>query len=129
MQVTLQRKSWLLREWEVTTPQGAYVVTYSGRGHGYESVAVNNQVVAKAGSPTWFVPRFVFLLGDSFAKVEVRVWPWLALRGIHLRIGGVLHYREGRFKAPTPVRRMPARVFLVAGDPIPRCAVEYAEPA
>jgi hypothetical protein len=84
-----------LREWEVTTPAGAFVVTYSGRGLGYESVRVNGEFAAKKRSVVWFVPRFEFTLADRQAIVEVRVWPWFALRAIRLRVGEEVCYTEG----------------------------------
>jgi hypothetical protein len=95
MTATLRQKKWLLREWEITTPSGVFVVTYSGRGHGYESVRVDGAVVAKTKSFAWFVPEFEFRLGDSPALVEVRVWPWFVLRAIRLRVGDEICYSEG----------------------------------
>lgn len=95
MTTTLRRKKWLLREWDVTTPAGTFVVTYSGRGQAYESVAVNGKVVVKTRSSVWFVPRFDFQLGPLPASIEVRVWPWLLLRAIRLRIGDEICYTEG----------------------------------
>jgi hypothetical protein len=68
MPATLRQKKWLLREWEVTTPAGVFVVTYSGRGHGYESVRVNGEVVAKKKGFAWFVPSFEFRQARFFGK-------------------------------------------------------------
>ena len=77
------------------TPVGTFVITYSGRGQGYESVVVNGVVVAKTRSSAWFVPRFDFPLGPLPASVEVRVWPWLVLRAVRLRIANEVCYAEG----------------------------------
>ena len=95
MTATLRQKKWLLREWDVTTPAGEFIVRYSGRGHGYESIAVNGAVVAKIRSPIWFIPKFEFNLGDLPASVEVRVWPWLLLRAVRLRVAEQTCYSEG----------------------------------
>ena len=95
MTATLRRKKWLLREWDVTTPAGTFVVTYSGRGQAYESVAVNGKVVVKTRSSVWFVPRFDFQLGLLPASVEVRVWPWLLLRAVRMCIADEVCYSEG----------------------------------
>jgi hypothetical protein len=95
MTATLRKKKWLLREWDVTTPAGKFMVTYSGRGQAYESVAVDGAIVAKTRSSLWFVPRFDFQLGPLPASVEVRVWPWLVLRAIRLRIADEVCYSEG----------------------------------
>ena len=95
MTATLRQKKWLLREWEVATPSGAFVVRYSGRGQGYESVAVDGLVVVKSKSFAWFVPKFEFQLGECPASVEVRVWPWFVLRAIRLRVAEEVCYSEG----------------------------------
>jgi hypothetical protein len=92
---TLLNKKWLLREWHVATSSGDFVVTYSGRGHGYESVRVNGAVAVKTRSSVWFTPKFDFLVGASPASVEVRVWPWLAVRAIRLRVADDICYSEG----------------------------------
>ena len=44
-----------------------------------------------------FVPQFRFTLESLPARVDVRVWPLLALRGISLRVNGVILYAEGCF--------------------------------
>jgi hypothetical protein len=95
MTALLRKKKWLLREWEVTTPGGVFVVTYSGRSYGYESVRFDGAVVARTESSWWFVPRFEFQLGQSPASVEVRVWPWFILRAIRLRVADEVCYSEG----------------------------------
>lgn len=92
---TLRRKKWLLREWDVVTPAGTFIVTYSGRGQCYESVVVDGAIVARTRSSMWFVPRFDFRLGPLPASIEVRVWPWLVLRAIRLRIAEEVCYSEG----------------------------------
>jgi hypothetical protein len=95
LSATLRVKKWLLREWDVTTPDGKFVVAYSGRGQAFESVAVDGIVVAKTRSSVWFVPRFDFHLGLLPASIEVRVWPWLVLRAICLRVADKVCYNEG----------------------------------
>ena len=98
-----RRKSWLLREWAVATPAGDFVVKYSGRGLGYESVAVNGTVVAKTKSHAWFVPKFEFHLAELPASLEVRVWPWFLLRAIRLRVGEEVCYSEGFRSQNSPI--------------------------
>lgn len=95
MTATLRKKKWLFREWEVTTPSGSFIVTYSGRSYGYESVQVNGKVAARTMSWIWFVPKFEFMLADFTATVDVRVGPWFTLRAIRLRVGDEVCYNEG----------------------------------
>ena len=80
MKATLEARSWLRRRLRVDMPDGAFVVHYSGRGIGYESVWVNGTQVPARGDGLWFAPRFEFPLGSTPAAVEVRVWPWLTIR-------------------------------------------------
>jgi hypothetical protein len=91
----LRHRSWLRRVLEVSTPQGDYVVEYNGRGIGYETVYVNGAIAVRQRSLAWFVPRFRFALGEYIAVLEVRVWPWLMLRELSLRVEGGLLYAEG----------------------------------
>ena len=95
MHATLISWGWLLRQLEVELPEGRFIVTYNGRGFGYESVYVDEQVAEHATSLLWFVPVFVFPLGRRLGTIEVRVWPWLALRSLHLIVDGEVLYAEG----------------------------------
>ena len=92
---TLRRRSWLFREWSVVTLSGEHTVSYDGRGCGYECVRVDGEIVAKTISWLWFVPKFEFKIGDLPARIDVRVWPWLALKAIRLHIAGEAGYAEG----------------------------------
>jgi hypothetical protein len=94
MHVVLKHKGWLRRVLTVTTPEASYTVEYSGRGLGYETVSVDHEVVAGGTSVRWFIPRFEFALGARPAVVEVRVWPWFAVRSLSLFVGGTLLYQE-----------------------------------
>jgi hypothetical protein len=93
MSARLIRSGWLLRGIEVAMPDGIHFVEYDGRGFGYEQVTVDGLVIRK--SWYWFVPRFEFKLGGYPGSVEVRVWPWLLLRSLVLRVGDRVLYAEG----------------------------------
>lgn len=95
MKAKLCRKSWLFREWEVSTPAGDFCVSYDGRGHGFEAVLVDGVTAVKTRSVLWYVPRFDFTVGGLPAMIEVRVWPWLTLRAIRLIVGNEICYTEG----------------------------------
>ena len=95
MNAKLSRKRWLFREWEVSLPTGVFRITYSGHGSGFESVWVDGVIAVKTRSIFWYVPRFDFRIGGLPATVEVRVWPWLTLRAIRLRVGDEVCYAEG----------------------------------
>jgi hypothetical protein len=58
MKATLEARSWLRRRLRVDMPDGAFVVHYSGRGIGYESVWVNGIRVPARGDGLWFAPLF-----------------------------------------------------------------------
>jgi hypothetical protein len=68
----------------VGLPEGEFTVTYSGRSMSCEMVYVNDWVAERATNPLWFVPVFVFPIGRRLGSVEVRVWPWLTTRPLHL---------------------------------------------
>jgi hypothetical protein len=95
MKAALRKKRWLFREWIVTTPVGEQTVCYSGRRYGYEFVQVNGEVAVKTRSWVWFVPKFEFKIGDTPARVDVRVWPWFTIRAIRLQVADEICYSEG----------------------------------
>jgi hypothetical protein len=70
-------------------------VMYSGRGFGYESVYVDGEIAVRYFNLYWFIPRLEFTIKSMQASIEVRVWPWLALRSIRLVIEDELSYSEG----------------------------------
>jgi hypothetical protein len=94
MSARLIYRSWLRRAIKVSLPDGPHVVAYDGTGMGFERVSVDGVVIRKS-SFCWFVPRFEFKLGGWPAVVEVRVWPWLLLRSLVLRVGDSIVYAEG----------------------------------
>jgi hypothetical protein len=87
-------RSWLARKFHVLTPQGGYAVDYDVSGI-VESVHVDGKRVASNWTNFWFAPRFEFRLGSYPAEIEVRVWPWFAMRWFSLRVGGRVVYEEG----------------------------------
>src|SRR5215218_1977902 len=103
---TLVRRSWLLRELRVELPGGESRVVYSGRGLGFETVYVDGQAAGRPSnlslSPFHFVPVFLFRIGQGLGAVEVRVWPWTAIRSFHLAVDGEVAYAEGE---RSPARR------------------------
>ena len=94
MTARLIRRGWLLRGFEVLLADGVHLVEYNGKGFGFEQVSVDG-VVHRIASPFWFVPRFRFKLGGYPAVVDVRVWPWLSMRSLILRVGDRVLYAEG----------------------------------
>ena len=90
----LIRWNWLYRSVAIDLPGGPHVVEYNGAGLGYESVSVNG-VTTRETSWYWFVPRFEAKLRGMPLVVEVRVWPWLWLRSLVIRVKGRVVYAEG----------------------------------
>lgn len=97
MSVTVRRVGggWLRRELELSTPEKAYRVVYDGRGLGFETVYVDGELAWRGTGNAWFYPRFFFYVGDLPASLDVRVWPWLGVRAVTLRVRGEVVYREG----------------------------------
>lgn len=91
----LVRKGLLFREVQVMTQEGEFLVTYDGRGAGYESVSINQCLAQRQSSMAWFAPEFFFTLGMSQAMLKVKVWPWLGFRSFKLWIDGECVYGEG----------------------------------
>ena len=110
MEARLKDKGWLRRTLAVSTADGSYTVEYSGRGAGYETVAVNNEIVVGETSNAWFVPQFEFKLGTMPAVLDVRVWPWLAVRSLTLSVGGTVLYNEGNRQPPAKLLTGPSRL-------------------
>ena len=79
----------------MTTESGEHTVSYDGRRYGYEFVRVDGTIVVMTRSWFWFVPKFEFKIGDIPAKVDVRVWPWFALRAARLQIADEVCYSQG----------------------------------
>jgi hypothetical protein len=94
MLARLVRRGWLLRGVEFSLEDGPHVVEYDGRGMGYEQVTADGVVIRKTRWD-WFVPRFEFKVGGWPGLVEIRVWPWLLLRSLVLRVGDRVIYAEG----------------------------------
>jgi hypothetical protein len=94
MSARLVHRGWLRRAIDVSLPDGPHVVEYDGTGFGFEQVTVDGAVIRKT-SWSWFVPRFEFKVGGWHGVVEVRVWPWLMLRSLVLRVGDRVVYAEG----------------------------------
>jgi hypothetical protein len=94
MLAELIRRGWLLRGIEISLSDGIHFVEYDGTGFGYEQVSVDGDVIRRR-SWYWFVPRFEFKVGGHPSVLEVRVWPWLLLRSLVLRVGDRILHAEG----------------------------------
>lgn len=93
----LDSSTFLYRRFIVENAGRFFVVEWRGGEIGSEHVYVDGQKAAGGRSLKWFLPRFLFELGDAVAVLEVRVWPWLALRWLRLKIDGEVEYEEGSF--------------------------------
>jgi hypothetical protein len=97
MRAMLESSFWLQRTLRVDISDLHYVVRYSGHGVGYESVSVNSdRATVVSRSYLWYVSLFTFRLGALPAAIEVRVWPWLAVRSFHLVAANQVLYGEGK---------------------------------
>ena len=89
----LLTKGWLKREIKISGCEEA--ITYSGRGIGTEKVCIGESEFVSQSEYDWFVPEFDFEHNDSHYNVQVRVWPWIALRSLEVHQNERLIYSEG----------------------------------
>jgi hypothetical protein len=94
-QVSLLKSGWVKRVLEVTTPEGAFLVEYNGRGMGYETVSVNGERVARSSAQA-LSKRFEFDLGSRRAAIEVTLSICLTVRALHLIVGEEVVYCDRR---------------------------------
>lgn len=90
----LIKKRWLFREVNLETSKGNYKITYYGRGAGYECIFVNDELVSKKDSALWYVPNFNFSYHDLNLSVNVRVYPWFAIRKFWIEVNNKTVYSE-----------------------------------
>jgi hypothetical protein len=107
----LLASGFLTRVLDVRLDGKSYIVKYEGGGIGYEQIRLNGDIATWRWSWFWFVPRFEFPLGPTPAAIDVRVWPWLAIRGFQMTVGDRVVYAEGRLAWP---RRFSLWSLLVA---------------
>jgi hypothetical protein len=91
---TLKDKRWLSRTLIVTTRSGQFEICYNANGIGYEEILVDGISVIRKKSIAWYVPEFVFRVGEFDATVKVRVWVWFQLKSFSLEIDGETVYSE-----------------------------------
>ena len=108
----LIRRGWLKRRIEFSLSDGVHVFEYSGRGLA-DKISVDGNVIRK-WSWWWFVPRFEFELGGQHGVVDVRVWPWLLLRCLVLRVGDRVVYAERTTRVQFTVRGMMLAVAVAS---------------
>ena len=120
---TLVRRSWRRRSFLVRLLNAEYTVDYTNWKGGCVSIFLENSLrngvrhqvhryLGDFGDPyLWplpqvrnsenqqyrFVPQIRFTLESLPARVDVRVWPWYAVRGLSFRVGGMVLYAEGSF--------------------------------
>jgi hypothetical protein len=99
---TLVARGLLYRRLAVTAPL-EMTLEFHGRSL-LDRVLVNGREVARQTSWWRIAPRLSFTLasddGSVPGLVEIRVWPWLALRGFRVTVGGRVVYTEGKLAAP-----------------------------
>ncbi len=73
-----------------------------------DRVLVNDREVVRKTSWWRITPRLAFTLpageGAVTGLVEIRVWPWLALRGFRVTIADRVVYAEGKLKSQSHLR-------------------------
>jgi hypothetical protein len=99
---TLVARGLLYRRLVVEAPL-EITLEFNGRSLA-DRVLVNQRVVARQTSWWRITPRLAFTLPAGTETVnglvEIRVWPWLALRGFRVTIAERVVYAEGRLATP-----------------------------
>jgi len=100
MEAVLKKRGWLKRIVEINDGNKTLLLTYNGRGSGCESASIQGDILVEKSkaSLTWFVPEFDLTYKEDKYLVEVKVWPWLALRSIMIKKNGNLIYSEGKVR-------------------------------
>ena len=91
----VKKRGWNYRCLDITTPEGKFIVEYDTGGLGDETVFVDGEVASRPPSKAMVIPRFEFKAGTLDAVLEVRLWPWLAVRSMKLTIDSNTVYKEG----------------------------------
>lgn len=98
---TLVARGMLLRRIVVEAPV-ELTLEFNGRSL-FDRVFVNGHPVARQTSWWRITPRLDFTLQigseQVTGSVEVRVWPWLALRGFRVTIADRVVYTEGKLRS------------------------------
>lgn len=98
---TLIARGMLLRRIVVEAPV-EMTLEFNGRSL-FDRVLVNGHPVARQTSWWRITPRLDFTLQIGSEQVpgsvEVRVWPWLALRGFRVTIADRVVYTEGKLRS------------------------------
>lgn len=108
---TLVARGLLYRRLAIAAPVEV-TLAFNGRSL-VDRVLVNEREVVRRTSWWRIAPQLEFTLrsdaGSVAGLVEIRVWPWLALRGFRVSIAGRSVYSEGHLKTPassaTPTSR------------------------
>lgn len=85
----LLEKKWLYRKFLLSIDGNSYYVEYHGRGAGYEYIALDGNVVDGGTSQPWFIPSFSFDIEQHKIVLNVRVWPWLAIKSLKISVDGI----------------------------------------
>ena len=92
----LVNKGWLYRKLETSIKDKTLEIEYSGKGLGSEMLAVNGNEIKLLSAGIWYIPKFDVDFDGCSVKVEIRVWPWLALRSFVVSVDDKTIYREGQ---------------------------------
>lgn len=94
---TLVARGLLFRRIVVEAPL-ELTLEFNGRSL-FDQVIVNGRTVARRTSWWRITPRLDFTLSvgakQIAGRVEVKVWPWLALRGFRVTLAELVVYAEG----------------------------------
>ena len=100
MRVIKIKHGWLQRTIKIEHEDKSVIIHYTGLTLNLGSVLVNGNCVRSQRSRIWFNSKFDFDIRGEHYSLEVRIWPWLAVRSFSLAnfngqvfLEGAVHYR------------------------------------
>ena len=95
MRVFITSQGWLKRTIEIELFDRSVRIDYSGLIFGFGSACIDGMPLVSGSSRFWFAPKFEALLDGIHYEIEVRVWPWLAVRSLSVSVGEKRVFLEG----------------------------------
>jgi len=91
----IQHQGWLKRTIEIELIDRGVRIDYSGRTFSFGSACIDGVPLTAGRSRFWFTPKFEAFLDGNHYEIEIRVWPWLAVRSLSVSVDEKRVFLEG----------------------------------
>ena len=95
MKVFITSQGWLKKTIEIEMINRSVQIDYSGRTFKFGSAYIDGVPLEADKSTFWFTPKFETLLDGNRYEIEIRVWPWLAVRSFSVSVNEKRVFLEG----------------------------------